>query len=60
MMDEYCKCNFCKKYDTYDGCQDWFCSSHDSYEPSRQRIVEKAQCSGISVADVIALINLEG
>ena len=59
MMDEFCKCRFCVNYDTYEGCQDWGCFNKDSFKPSKYRIVEKAKESDLSVADVIALMNLE-
>lgn len=58
MMDEFCKCRFCKSYDSYEGCE-WGCEDYNGYEPSKQRILEAAKEKGISVADVIALINLE-
>lgn len=58
MMDEYCKCRFCKWYDSYEGCDGWGCDHYSSYEPNKARIIEKAQEQGISVADVIALINM--
>lgn len=57
MMDEYCKCRFCKSYDEYEGCE-WGCDNFESYEPNKNRLIEKAKEKGISVADLIALINL--
>ena len=59
MMDEYDKCQFCKWYDDYDGCQNWYCEGKDDFEPNKQRIIEKAKETGLRVADVIALINME-
>ena len=61
MLDEYDKCRFCKKYDSFDGCTDDFCASATKkyFEPNRERIIEKAKEKGISVADLIALINME-
>lgn len=61
MLDEYDKCRFCKKYDNFDGCTDYFCASvtKEYFEPNRDRIIEKAKENGISVLDLIALINME-
>ncbi len=59
MMDEYDKCNFCKSYDNYDGCQNWYCEGKSDYKANKQKIIEKAQQTGLSVADVVALINME-
>lgn len=60
MLDEYDKCRFCKKYDSFDGCTDYFCGSaiKEYFEPNRESIIEKAKEKGISVADLIALINM--
>ena len=60
-MNEFDKCYFCRKYDSFDGCTDDFCcrATREYYEPSKERIIEKAKENGISVSDVIALINLE-
>ena len=57
MMDEYCKCRFCKAYDEYEGCE-WGCDNFEGYESNKNRLIEKAKEKGISVADLIALINL--
>ena len=61
MLDQYDKCRFCKKFDDFDGCKDYFCESaiKEYFEPNRERIIEKAKEKGISVADLIALINME-
>ena len=61
MLDEYDKCRFCKKYDNFDGCTDYFCASatKEYFEPSKERIIEKAKESGLSIVDVVALINME-
>ena len=59
MMDEYDKCRFCKSYDDYDGCQNWYCAGKADFKPIKQRIIEKAKETGLRVADVIALINME-
>lgn len=56
-MDEFNKCNFCKWYDSYEGCE-WGCDNHESFEPVKDRLIEKAKEKGISISDLIALINL--
>ena len=58
MMSEYNKCRFCKWYDEYDGCEA-ICRDWDEYEPNTNKLIEKAKAKGISVADVVALIDLE-
>lgn len=60
-MDEFDKCRFCKKYDSFDGCTDYFCCkpTREYFEPSRDRIIEKAKEKGISISDVVTLINIE-
>lgn len=59
MLNEYSKCRFCRSYDEYEGCTNWFCSNKDDYEVSKSRIIEKAKEEGISVADAIALIEMD-
>lgn len=59
MLNEYDKCRFCRSYDDYGGCMNWFCSNKDSYEPNKNRIIEKAKEENISVSDVIALIEMD-
>ena len=58
-MDEYCKCRFCKYYDSFCGCVAMGCYEHKEYKPNKKKIIEKSQETGLSVADVIALINME-
>ena len=58
MMDEYDKCRFCKSYDDYEGCTDGWCENKDSYKPNKNRIIEKAKETGLSVTDVISLIEI--
>lgn len=60
-MNEFDKCYFCRKYDNFDGCTDDFCcrATREYYEPSKERIIEKAKENGISVSDVVALINFD-
>ena len=60
MMDDWCKCRFCWHYDKYDGCLNIGCYRYNEYRPDRDAIIEKANETGMSVADIIALINLEG
>lgn len=58
MMGEYDKCRFCKSYDDYEGCTSWFCENKCDYTPNRQRIIEKSQETGLSIADIVALIEM--
>lgn len=57
MSNEFRKCNFCSYYDEYEGCE-WGCNNHEDFKPDNDRIITKAKEKGISVADVIALINI--
>lgn len=57
MNSEFRKCNFCSSYDEYEGCE-WGCNNHEAFRPDNDRIIAKAKEKGISVADVIALINI--
>lgn len=62
-MNEWCKCNFCKtyKYGSYysgSGC-DW-CSNYSSYTPDSNALIKAAKDKGISVTDVIKLIEYCG
>ena len=59
-MSEWSKCNFCYYHDNSDGCWNMGCYEMDGYKPDRDKIIEKANDTGMSVADIIALINLEG
>lgn len=56
-MREYAKCNFCRYYDSYDGCEN-ICNNYSEFSVSYQKIIDKAKEAGITVADVVALINL--
>lgn len=58
MLKEYSKCRFCKWYVSYGGCEA-ICYDYDGYEPVMTKIIEKAKEEDISVADVLALIDLE-
>lgn len=58
MMEEYDKCNFCKHYDNYDGCQNWYCEGKKDFTPNKQKIIEKSQHTGLSIADIVALIEM--
>lgn len=57
MMDEYCKCRFCKSYDEYEGCE-WRCNNYEDYTPIKDRIIKFVREKGIGVSDAIALINM--
>ena len=57
MSNEFRKCNFCSYYDEYEGCE-WGCNNHEGFKPDNDRIITKAKEKGISVADMIALINI--
>lgn len=57
MYNEFNKCNFCRSYDEYEGCE-YGCNDKEDFEPNYDRIIEKAKEKNISVQDVIALINL--
>ena len=59
MGDEFNKCYFCCYYDEFDGCESVGCYNKNGYKANKNRIIEKAKEKGISVADVIALINME-
>ena len=59
-MREYDKCYFCKNYDLYEGCEVPYCYNKQYFEADERKIIEKAEESGMSVADIIALMNLEG
>ena len=59
-MEEFNKCRFCSKYNDYEGCTDDFCCSatRDYFIADTDRIIEKSKEKGISVSDVISLMNL--
>ena len=57
MRNEYDKCYFCKSYDEDEGCE-WGCEDKKGFEPSHDRIIAKAKEKDISVADVIALMDV--
>lgn len=57
MRNEFDKCYFCKCYDEYDGCE-YGCDNKTGFEPNNDRIIAKAKEKNISVADVIALMNM--
>lgn len=58
MVDEYDKCRFCTSWDNYDGNWDCWCNNKDGFKMDKQRLIEKAQETGLSVADIIALVEL--
>lgn len=53
MIDEWDKCNFCKNYDDFDGCEEWTCN----FRVSQDKVIETAKDKGISCTDVLALIE---
>lgn len=57
MDNEFKKCNFCKCYDEFEGCE-WGCDNYKGFEPNNDKIIKKAKEKGISVADIVALITL--
>lgn len=56
-MNEWCKCNFCNNT-SWDGC-DW-CSNYSEYKPDSDAIIQMSKSKGVSVADVIKLIEYCG
>lgn len=59
MIDEYDKCRFCVGWDDYDGNWNCWCTDRDGFKPDKQRIIEKAKETGLRVADIVALIEME-
>ena len=57
MKNEFDKCYFFKCYDKYEGCE-WACDNKIGFKPDHDRIIAKAKEKNISVADIIALINM--
>lgn len=59
-MDYFDKCIYCKSYDDFEGCTDDWCDEESKYffKPNKIKMIEKSKENGISVADLIALINL--
>ena len=58
MKDDFDKCIFCRRYDSFEGCRAFMCNNKDGFEPNTNKIIERAKECGISVSDVIALANL--
>lgn len=58
-MREYDKCYFCQNYKEEYECCFRRCSDHRLFEVDDDKIFEKAKESGLSVADVIALMKVE-
>ena len=46
MLDEFDKCNFCKWFDDYEGCDNGFCcpAEHDDFKMDMSRVVEHECC----------------
>lgn len=57
MLNEWNKCNFCKKNEN-GTCHTQFCYAQSHYTPDKNKLASKAKELGISVMDVITLINL--
>lgn len=57
MRDEWDKCNFCREYDDFDGCTNWFCNNKEDFELSQEKVIEKAKEKEISCSDVLALME---
>lgn len=57
MLNEWNKCNFCRKNEN-GTCRAQFCHAQSHYILDKNKIVSKAKELGISVVDVITLINL--
>ncbi len=57
MLSEYCKCRFCKWYADTD-C-DTICWKWQAYVCDTGKVVQKAKEQGITVEDVLALIEIE-
>lgn len=63
-MNEWCKCNFCKNTST-EAC--WSCFDGSFYPgtlvnflASPDKVIEKSKTCGLSVADIISLIDFTG
>lgn len=57
MVNEFDKCNFCRCYDEYEGCE-YGCYDKEGFVPNHDKIIQKSKEKRISVQDVIALMNL--
>ena len=59
-VDEYSKCRFCSWYNENEGrCEIMCCPNGINYKPDKNRFVKKAKEEGISVVDIIALIEMD-
>ena len=58
MMDEYCRCRFCESYGESGSCENIYCSDKSDFIPDSNKIIRKAKETGLSVSDIIALMNL--
>lgn len=60
MDDKFDKCRFYLYYDDFEGCSYTLCEpcTHSFYEPDKNKIIEAAREMGLSVIDLIALIEL--
>lgn len=57
MRSEWDKCNFCKNYDDFEGCDGWYCDNRSNFELSQDKVIEMAKRKEISCADVIILME---
>lgn len=57
MDSEWNKCNFCKNYDSFEGCQDWTCDGFSYFEVAQDKVIEMAKQKEISCSDVLALME---
>lgn len=55
--NEFEKCEFCTHHDSFKNCK-CSCDHYDRFKPNNERIIIKAKERGLSVADVVALINI--
>lgn len=54
-MDVFDKCNFCKSVQS---CENGCCVQHEFFSVDKRKMIETAKDYGISVTDVVTLINL--
>lgn len=57
-MDSLKKCNFCQQYDEYEGCE-LGCDNYEDFKADKWKMVDFAHEHGISVTDLIVLIEME-
>lgn len=57
MYDEFNKCKFCIYHDEDDWCE-CACYEHENFKPNKYKLISTAKEKGISITDLLALINL--